>query len=516
MEAHSLPRAGAFVLPRSRRLLAAFGDDRLVDQVRRGNDAAFEALYDRHHRAILSFCRHMLASVEEAEDAVQHTFAAAYESIRSSDRGINLKPWLFTIARNRCLSILRTRREQAVALDDVPTAGLSGDVQRRSELRDVLQDIRELPDDQRAALVLSELGDLSHGDIALVVGCEVAKVKSLVFQARASLIESRKARDTSCQEIREQLATLHGAALRRGTLRRHVKHCPGCAQFRDELRRQRAMVAAVLPVIPSAALRHSALAAAGIGGGTGAAAGGGAVVGGSGLSVGLGGAAGAAKVAAIVAATGLAVGGGIEVAGSGKSTSHTAPPSKTPVSPNASPRANGANLQAFPPASPIAPGHLATPPGQRLGQTGTPGWPGKAHQPHGNNQHTGQPRPLGGGVSTAPGSPRAGTHANNGNGSTNGQGGGSTGNSPPKGSGGNANGHTHSNSGGNGSANGPSTPPSPPVRTPPRGSTGPPPDHPPRGAGVDTVPPKPPQRGDNGLATPPGPTGAPAHGPKSP
>src|SRR5437763_9389776 len=184
MEAHSLPRPGGFVLPRSHRLLAAFGDDRLVDQVRRGNDTAFEAIYDRHHRAILSFCRHMLASVEEGEDAVQHTFVAAYDSIRSGDREINLKPWLFTIARNRCLSILRARREQAVELDEVPTAGLSAEVQRRSELRDILQDIRELPDDQRAALVLSELGDLSHGDIAQIVDCEVPKVKSLVFQAR--------------------------------------------------------------------------------------------------------------------------------------------------------------------------------------------------------------------------------------------------------------------------------------------------------------------------------------------
>src|SRR3954463_5323304 len=122
MEAHSVPRSGGLSLPRSRRLLAPLGDDRLVEQVRRGNDAAFEVIYDRHHRGILSFCRHMLSSVEEAEDAVQQTFISAYDSLRADQRDIKLKAWLYTIARNRCLSILRARREQAAELDDVPTA----------------------------------------------------------------------------------------------------------------------------------------------------------------------------------------------------------------------------------------------------------------------------------------------------------------------------------------------------------------------------------------------------------
>src|SRR3954452_12504648 len=101
MEAHSVPRSGALAYPRSPRLLAPLGDERLVDLVRRGNDAAFEAIFDRHHRGILAFCRHMLASVEEAEDAVQHTFAQAYDSIRRSSRELKLKAWLYAIARNR-------------------------------------------------------------------------------------------------------------------------------------------------------------------------------------------------------------------------------------------------------------------------------------------------------------------------------------------------------------------------------------------------------------------------------
>src|SRR4051812_23399047 len=225
MEAHVLPRTGRLFLPRSAKVLAAFTDERLVEQVRRGNVEAFEALYDRYHRGILAFCRHMLSSADEAEDAVQQTFISAHHALHTGDRDIRFKPWLYTIARNRCLSILRARREQPAELDDVPTVGLPDEVQSRADLRELLADVRDLPVDQRAALVLSELGALSHAEVGAVVGCEVAKVKSLVFQARSSLMESRKARDIPCHEIREQLATATGGALRRGPLRRHLRAC---------------------------------------------------------------------------------------------------------------------------------------------------------------------------------------------------------------------------------------------------------------------------------------------------
>src|SRR5919202_6266476 len=142
MEASSLARLGP---PRglrvSPRLLATLSDERLVEQLRRGNEAAFEVMYDRHHRGILAFCRHMLGSHEEAEDAVQHTFISAHGSLLSSDREVRLKPWLYTIARNRSLSVLRARREQSELPDEVPTAGLSDAVVERDDLRRVLADV---------------------------------------------------------------------------------------------------------------------------------------------------------------------------------------------------------------------------------------------------------------------------------------------------------------------------------------------------------------------------------------
>jgi RNA polymerase sigma factor (sigma-70 family) len=254
-------------------------DERLVEHVRAGSEAAFEQVYDRHHRGILGFCRHMLGSAEEAEDAVQHTFMAAYRDLVGSDKPIQLRAWLYTIARNRCYSTLRARRERPLREDDdPPTENLSSEVQRRQDLRDLLSDLSGLPDDQRAALVLAELGAGSHEEIATVLDVPREKVKALVFQARTSLIASRKARDTPCEEIREQIASLRGGSLRRTTLRRHLHECPGCRAFRKEVELQRRALAVALPVLPTLGLKHTALAAAfgsgSAGGGAAVAAGG--------------------------------------------------------------------------------------------------------------------------------------------------------------------------------------------------------------------------------------------------
>src|ERR671915_1821414 len=142
MPAASIPARAARTGPlRSRRLLALAGDARLVEQVRHGNEAAFEVVFERHGPAILAFCRHMLGTREEAEDAVQHTFTAAYRDLqRGGDREIALKPWLFAIARNRCLSVLRTRREVPVAADALEAgaparARLAEEVEERAGVR---------------------------------------------------------------------------------------------------------------------------------------------------------------------------------------------------------------------------------------------------------------------------------------------------------------------------------------------------------------------------------------------
>jgi RNA polymerase sigma factor (sigma-70 family) len=280
-----------------KRLLALAGDDRLVEQIRRGNEAAFAVAFERHSGPILSFCRHMLGSREEAEDAVQHTFAAAYSNLLEDEREMRLKPWLYAIARNRCVSVLRARREQASDELEIETAGLQEHVQTRAELRELLRDLADLPEEQREALLLAELGDLSHAEIAGVLDCEVPRVKALVFRARSGLMERREAREMPCAEIREQLANLRGGSLRRSEIKHHLRVCEGCREFRGEVRRQRKLLAVALPAIPSAGLKGGVLGAIlGFGGGS---AGGGAA------------AAGGSSALAKLALAGVLVGGGV-------------------------------------------------------------------------------------------------------------------------------------------------------------------------------------------------------------
>ncbi|HEV3230361.1 MAG TPA: RNA polymerase sigma factor [Solirubrobacteraceae bacterium] len=329
---------GALVLgmetgPRSRRFLRAASDDRLVARLRQGHEDAFEVIYDRYNRGMLSYCRHMLGSVDEAEDAAQQTFVSAYRDLLASDRPVVLRPWLYTIARNRCLSMLRARRD-GVALDDVQpaTEGLAEEVQRRADLRELLADLARLPVDQRSALLLAELGAHPHEEIGMIMGVRREKVKALVFQARESLAGQRDARSIPCAEIRRELAVASGPALRRAPLRRHVAECAGCRAFSQEVRRQRAAIAVVLPVLPSLVLRHNILAAAfaaghgaTIAGGSGAAVGGSAAAGGANgaTAATAGGANGATAAtasgsgAAATSAGGGAASGGVAASGGG-------------------------------------------------------------------------------------------------------------------------------------------------------------------------------------------------------
>ena len=244
----------------SRVRLRLVGDERLVASVRRGDAAAFEALYDRHAAELLAFCVYMLGSRHDGEDAVQATFAAAYRTLRADRRSVALRPWLFAIARNNCLSILR-RRHPWVELNGEPA--LDGDPLRelelREEVRSMVAGLRTLPESQRASLVLAELHGFSQAEIGEVLGVPAQQVKSFICQARSNLLSERTARETDCREIREELTTARGAALLRGRLRRHLRSCDDCRTYADGVARQRRHLGALMPLVPSLILKYRAL-----------------------------------------------------------------------------------------------------------------------------------------------------------------------------------------------------------------------------------------------------------------
>jgi RNA polymerase sigma factor (sigma-70 family) len=296
-------------------------DARLASRVRDGDDSAFEAIYDRYAPGLLAFCHHMLSNRHDAEDAVQHSLGAAYRMLRAGDREVELRPWLYTVARNRCLSALRARHGD-ISLDVAPDPGgipdeLVDRVQRRSDLRDLVQDLRLLPDDQRAALVLFELGGLPHDEIATVLDVRREKVKALVFQAREGLMRARRARDTPCTEMRRQLATLAGGISSNSLLRRHVDRCPSCALYAAEVGRQRAGLALILPVLPTVGLKAIVLGST-VGRGTAVAGGGAGAGGGAAVLGSAGGGGGLASAGAGSGAVGLVgAGTGAGAVGSG-------------------------------------------------------------------------------------------------------------------------------------------------------------------------------------------------------
>ena len=74
-------------------------------------------LVSRYQSRLLAFCRHLLGSREDAEDVLQDVLTAAYNAMLADDRAINVRPWLYRIARNRCLNHLR--RNQAVGVDSM-------------------------------------------------------------------------------------------------------------------------------------------------------------------------------------------------------------------------------------------------------------------------------------------------------------------------------------------------------------------------------------------------------------
>jgi len=332
-----MPMPGRRPTAVSKRLLALRGDAPLIARVRAGDAAAFEVLYERHFPAILSFCRHMLGSPDEAEDAVQNVFLSAHRHLLGDPREINLKPWLYAIARNRCFSMLRARREDVAEDVEVSTKGLDEVVQQRADLRALLADMGDLPDDQRAALVLTELDDLSHAEVAEVLECEVGQVKGFVFRARSGLAERREAREASCDEIRVELAAARGGGLRRGRLSHHLKACPSCAAFMKDLRRQRRMMGLILPVAPTIGLKDSVLGALTAGGG-GAAGGVAAAAGGAAATAaGFGSAGGAASLAAasvakIAAVAVLAGGAGVAIVADRGDSPPASGPARAPSS----------------------------------------------------------------------------------------------------------------------------------------------------------------------------------------
>jgi Sigma-70, region 4 len=205
-------------------------------------------------------------------------------------------------------------------------------VQNREEFRNLLCDVGMLPETQRSALLLREIDAMSYEEIAQAMDTTVPGVKSLLVRARIALAESSQARQLTCDEVRLELAeAAEGLAKVGGPVRRHIKGCDPCREFRSQLRSDSKVLAAIFPVGPLLLLKGAVVGkltglfgggggAAGAGGGAGAAgAGAGAGAGAAGAGAAGAGAAGAGaagigtKAAAGLATAAIIAGGAAEI-----------------------------------------------------------------------------------------------------------------------------------------------------------------------------------------------------------
>ncbi len=333
MEASALPASAALARPRISigvSLLRLRSDEQLVSLFRSGNDDAFRVIHDRYRQRLFVYARQMLGGAsDDAEDALQEIFVRAYVALRANDRELALRAWLYRIAHNRCIDQLR--RPPRPMFEDIelvrpPAQDPAVKVEQRDTLKRLVADVQRLPDQQRSALLMRELGGMAYADLAGVLDVSVPAVKSLLVRARVGLAQAEEARGMACASIREDVILSHDRGVRlSGVARRHMRDCPGCRAFRTEVRGVSHQFAALAPTLGPIGLVANFLGIGGGGGAAagasgGAAAGGGALAAGSSAAVGSGAiasagalATGAGHIVTLLAAAVVTAGGAVEV-----------------------------------------------------------------------------------------------------------------------------------------------------------------------------------------------------------
>ena len=291
--------------------LRLLSDDRLGRMVADGNESAFEVISERYQGPLYRHCRAILNHHEDASDALQNTLLNAYRALSSKPRDLALRPWLYRIAHNESISLLRRRRPHA-ELDEaaeVSRPGADHDAETNARLAQLVGDLGQLSERQRGALVMREITGLAYSEIAATFAISENAAKQTVHEAHSALHELEEGRSMDCEAVRGTLSVGDRRLLRGRKVRAHLRGCDGCTSFHDSIHARRRDLAALAPPIPAAlgvALLHSLF---GGGGGAGGAGGGGSAIGGGGL---LGGGTATAGATA-TAATATTAGGGLAV-----------------------------------------------------------------------------------------------------------------------------------------------------------------------------------------------------------
>ncbi|HMI82288.1 MAG TPA: sigma-70 family RNA polymerase sigma factor [Solirubrobacterales bacterium] len=282
-------------------------DERLTRRAVGGDERAFAAIFRRYHQSLYRFCLAIVGNSEDAQDALQNTMMKVLRALPGEEREIELKPWLYRIAHNESIDLLRRRREtRELDVEQIaPGYGLAEDAETRERLRRLIADLKELPERQREVLVMRELAGLDFEEIGGALETSGAVARQTLYEARQSLRQMEEGREMSCEAVSRALSDGDGRVTRRRDVRAHLRSCANCREFGDEIKgRQRDLAAlSPLPAVAAVGMLHGLL-----GGSGGAAAGGGLAAtlgGGAAKTIGASAAAKGVATAAVVAAIGV-------------------------------------------------------------------------------------------------------------------------------------------------------------------------------------------------------------------
>jgi RNA polymerase sigma-70 factor (ECF subfamily) len=179
---------GGFARPAGRVLRV---DDReAVEACQRGEREAFDPLVERYQRDIYRLCYRYVNDPQDASDMAQEVFLKAYKAIGRFRGDSSFSTWLYRIAVNTCLNFRSTRRPEPEELSDAVADGRTGALARLEEeerAERVRAAVSRLPDKQRATLILKVYHELTHEEVAGIVGASVGTVKANLFHALGNL-----------------------------------------------------------------------------------------------------------------------------------------------------------------------------------------------------------------------------------------------------------------------------------------------------------------------------------------
>ncbi len=197
----------------ARRLLS---DERLARRAAQGDAQAFEAIYLRYHQKLFRFCLAMTANPQDAQDALQNTMVKVLRALPGEERQIKLKPWLFRIARNEAIEVQRKRhKNEELDVERLTEGAVSDTAEVRERLRTLLADLDQLPERQRAVLLMRELSGLEFSEIGAAYETSEGAVRQALYEARLNLRALEEGRERACAEVRRELSDADGRVIRR-------------------------------------------------------------------------------------------------------------------------------------------------------------------------------------------------------------------------------------------------------------------------------------------------------------